>query len=601
MVSFGLPAMSDLQSEIRTHIGGAVETRTAHTRSTTPVVFGRNAGWLHAPDGDVHAAVVICPSWEREALDSHRAFRVLADQLATDGIAALRFYYPGTGNSGDLVEEDFWQSCCDSAVQAGEYITAQTGCDRVVFAGFRVGSLIAAVAAARSKSVAGLLLIAPVLRGRSYLKQLEIQARLMAGKPVASNDGLTIGTLTLSVEAVRGMQAADMARLPLDAPLDVAVFSSGPNTAFADFAEICQERGIALFDGGFNGLEPLLTENMLQDKGPDFTALRRWLLKSLAADRPEDRPMKGRPPKQAAYALHSDCWREEAFFFGRMQNLYGVLCRPAKAESRLGVIIVNAGLDPGFGAWGLGARLARHLAESGIGSLRFDFAGVGDSIPETGDAEALSSAFLQDRVPDIRTAVDELHTFGYYQIAIVGLCSGAYHALRGIYADPRIVRAALVNIPAFEWSSNADLDVLWHQTASTSHYLKLVASREFWKRLLTGQIKLSNTIAGRTRRSLPSAGATAQKLSDILGLGFSLTISHRLLEALRQRKARTCFISSSGDNSIPVVESDFGRKGRHLSHYHSSMIIVPDADHMFSRKATQTALIEHITSHVSNV
>src|SRR4029077_6329596 len=60
----------------------------------------RAFGWYHAPLGAPRdMAVVLCPSLGHESVCTHRAYRPLAEQLATLGFPVLRFDYHGTGDS----------------------------------------------------------------------------------------------------------------------------------------------------------------------------------------------------------------------------------------------------------------------------------------------------------------------------------------------------------------------------------------------------------------------------------------------------------------------------------------------------------------------
>src|SRR6185437_4398727 len=79
--------------------------------SATPTWFGPAEspllGWLHLPDdGRARAGIVLCPSLGKEQISAYPTLRLLADRLAVQGFAALRFDYEGTGDSaGDVSGE----------------------------------------------------------------------------------------------------------------------------------------------------------------------------------------------------------------------------------------------------------------------------------------------------------------------------------------------------------------------------------------------------------------------------------------------------------------------------------------------------------------
>ena len=74
-------------------------------------------------------------------------------------------------------------------------------------------------------------------------------------------------------------------------------------------------------------------------------------------------------------------YRERAVLFGRERSLVGVSCRPVQSEGERPVIIfLNSGIVHRIGGNRIYVTLARALAEGGFSSLRFDLAGVGDSL-----------------------------------------------------------------------------------------------------------------------------------------------------------------------------------------------------------------------------
>ena len=76
-----------------------------------PVDFGGHFGWLYEPGSqsneNAKSGIVICGPLGHEALWLHQTMRSLADRLADQGFAVLRFDYAGTGDSvetGKLVD-----------------------------------------------------------------------------------------------------------------------------------------------------------------------------------------------------------------------------------------------------------------------------------------------------------------------------------------------------------------------------------------------------------------------------------------------------------------------------------------------------------------
>jgi len=106
-----------------------------------PVSFGGCFGWLHPAAG--RRAVVICGPDGYEALCVHRPLGRFAAALAEAGLPALRFDYPGTGDSaGDEGDPKFIRGALDSILAAVKLVRDQPGIDQVALVGLRFGATL---------------------------------------------------------------------------------------------------------------------------------------------------------------------------------------------------------------------------------------------------------------------------------------------------------------------------------------------------------------------------------------------------------------------------------------------------------------------------
>ena len=139
--------------------------------------------------------LVICKPFGAEAMCGHRSLRAFAEMAAAAGVPALRFDYLGTGDSANIdPDADQIEAWCRDILAAVDELRRRTGVTRVCLLGFRLGALLATLAAARSDCVDGLILVAPVISGPRYLRELRTTrlAALLgaaASEPVSDSAG----------------------------------------------------------------------------------------------------------------------------------------------------------------------------------------------------------------------------------------------------------------------------------------------------------------------------------------------------------------------------------------------------------------------------
>lgn len=152
----------------------------------------RLAGTVILPDGKgpFPAVVFVTGSGAQdrdEAIEGHRPFLVIADYLARHGIASLRYddrgYAKSTGNFDAATSADF----ADDAQAAVGFLAGVPGIasNRIGIIGHSEGGLIGPIVAARSNSVAFLVLLAgPGVPGDSIsLLQLRIKTAASGATP----------------------------------------------------------------------------------------------------------------------------------------------------------------------------------------------------------------------------------------------------------------------------------------------------------------------------------------------------------------------------------------------------------------------------------
>jgi pimeloyl-ACP methyl ester carboxylesterase len=122
--------------------------------------------------------------------------------------------------------------------------------------------------------------------------------------------------------------------------------------------------------------------------------------------------------------------------FGPDRALVGMITSPAEGgRAPVACLMLNMGANHRGGPHRINVKLAHRLASMGVSSLRMDLAGLGDSGPARG-----GHRYLEQCVMDLQAGMDLMQTtLGIQRFAVIGLCSGAAHALGIAVADPRVV------------------------------------------------------------------------------------------------------------------------------------------------------------------
>ena len=130
--------------------------------------------------------------------------------------------------------------------------------------------------------------------------------------------------------------------------------------------------------------------------------------------------------------MQTPAWLEKPIIIDcEGDRLLAIITQPPTPHET-GVVIIVGGPQYRAGSHRQFTLLARHLAEHGIASIRFDYRGMGDSEGEMRNFENIDA--------DIRAAIDALiaHTSGVQRVALWGLCDAASASLYYAHGDPRV-------------------------------------------------------------------------------------------------------------------------------------------------------------------
>lgn len=528
-----------------------------------PVVFGDCMGFLHPADD--HAAcgraVILCESFGYEALCTQRAMLSLARMLANAGLPTLRFHYPGTGDSAGDEAPGQIERWIDSIGAAAQFLRDTCGAQEIALCGFRLGGLLAVEAAKRWGGIAALALLAPVVSGRAYARELILSGAMIAnregsvppdwreilGYRLHASDLETLRRLDLS--KTHGAGAAP--RILLVSP-DAAPPGLAPSIRFQHFQH---------YDGLTQHAQDIVMPMRV------FTDTVHWLRQDAPAAT-AGRRLQVAPAQLEAWPGVS----ETPLWFGDGNRCFGILARPAARRHDCAVLILNSGLNAHTGNGRGGVRLARRLAAEGVATLRIDMGKIGESAPES----PMDPVGFHDlgRIRDISAALDVLEDAGYPCALLTGICAGAYIALHAAAADNRVRSAVLVNLPYFYIRNEDPAVPLWRRPLALGWWL-LNGTRQWCAALTRDRRPMLG--AGHFRRTYLigrgilllhySALAAKQRLLELMGrvlpASWAMGYPDRLLKRLSQMGVCLTLVYSSNDwglVELGIVFSDNGKR-----------------------------------------
>lgn len=571
-----------------------------------PIAVNDCFGWLHRPvDASVSdVAILICPGLLGDELVAYCGLRVLADKLALAGYWTARLEYPGTGDSCDHAVEradDHWAAWQESIDATADWLKSASGARRLLICGMRAGAMLATLAASRRDDVAGLLLFEPTVSGRSYVRELTLDAELHGGHVLPSGGGIEVGEFFFNAATISQIAAVDLRAIAPKAGLKVAMFARSETKMLEDCLASWRQAGGEVSNRGWSSDLDALVGHPTFDAVllPTFGEVIDWVNSAFPVAT-RSAAESGRLPDALEEAiLRPTGCVETTLRFGPGKRLFGIVCDPETGPSSQIVIIVNGGRDPRYGASRQGVELARRLARSGISSLRADFAGLGDSLGPPGTENIISHSFT-DRTSDIRAMIDALLARGFRKFILQGICSGAYHAFHGALAERRVGGLMLVNQPLFSLPRRPDeITYLDHRRQTPLFYLRKLFSQQSWRTLLEGRADLGTTLHSLWVRGLRSARLGSRRIGRAVGLIRKRSFAQTALSDLSSRGVRTLFLFSPAEEDLEMFRREFTLEPGALAPYRGAeMRVVPRMDHAListeSRRDANTEMIDFV-------
>jgi hypothetical protein len=258
-------------------------------------------------------------------------------------------------------------------------------------------------------------------------------------------DGVWAGTFIFSKQSVIEIEALQLLNLNLHLPRRI-LFVYDPVTGLNEKEKIItffEDVGLEVHEHAFHEYRELMGS-----PGPSvyptstFSFISKWIRDNV--------PLTVCEPScdaESAVLSLNNCV-ESPFFFGENNNRFGIICNPvSQTPKQPFVLFLSSWWTPHVGLGRMWVKLARLLSQAGIGSLRLDVGGVGDSYLTQSLTGADRWISIPESAKDVRRALDNLQRQGYSRFALVGLCWGATLAATVSLQDPRVETQFLVNLP----------------------------------------------------------------------------------------------------------------------------------------------------------
>jgi pimeloyl-ACP methyl ester carboxylesterase len=271
-------------------------------------------------------------------------------------------------------------------------------------------------------------------------------------------------------------------------------------------------------------------------------------------------------------------FKEQAVLLGTGRSLLGIVARPfvAQRSEEPVIVVINTGVVHRVGHHRMYVTLSRLLASTGRTVVRFDLSGIGDS-PPRGDQLTPLVAALTD-IKEVLDSLQSLHQASRF--ILIGLCSGADHAVLYAHSDPRIVGLVLMD-PTLPPTTRYYFHYIMQRLGNVRNWISVVTGRSGLLRLVTSHL------TSRVRPRGDLQGLTLQNLqfSDYLARCYRAAVARRIriLAVFTSVSTRHTYGQQWLD-AFPELSSTSATRLEFFS----------DSDHVFSTEKNRTRLFRVI-------
>jgi alpha-beta hydrolase superfamily lysophospholipase len=568
-------------------------------------------GWLHVPSGGATSdmVAVVCKPFGYEALCCHESLTTFADTCAAAGMFALRFDYTGTGDStdgppdADQIEQ--WAEDIEAAIRLLE---SACGARRICLIGVRLGALLAGLVASRRR-VDAIVAVAPVTSGRRYLRELRaFQAGTSPGseRPLEAGPSTNAGNVEVAgFELASRTQAAlrdlDLAALDPASAAPILMLDRKDLPEARKWAARLEQLGAPVTYEALPGyVEMMPSPHASQIPRDMVNALSAWIRLEVQT-RGSGHPIPIQPliPVGARMRLRGNGGVElveRATFIDGERTLFAVVTEVAGRDrspgaGARGIILLNGGATNHIGPNRMNVELARKWAAEGHAVLRLDLAGLGDSAARPGQPR--NQVYPPGAIFDIGLAIEFLRRRrGVRHVTVVGLCAGAYHALRSAVSGLPVDRLLMINPLTFYWrqgDSFSDLQIS-DVMRNPGVYFENIRSVRHWMKVLQGRVSLWRVAKVFVRRAWLAFESLVREGCRRVGIRLADDLGWDL-RSVADRGVAMRFYFARSDAGLALLRNQGGSAVNQLGDL-CRVHVIEGGDHIFTERRFRKELFE---------
>ena len=568
-------------------------------------------GWLHGLGrAQQDVGLVLCSPWGREEVSAHHSLRQWALRLADAGWPCIRFDYLGEGDSaGDPVQDGGVDVWVQSVRTAADELKRRAGVSKLCFLGIRSGAAMACLAAQGRDDVIGVVAVAPVVKGRGFVRELTAlhAATSKRADELAPAGVFQSGGYTMSLATRDALSAVDLTQLPALPAQHVLVLDRDDMPASSAWQKVLVAAGAEVTQQALGGYVSMMADpHHVVAPQAMIDATVRWLAEVI-------RPLCAGQSLARSAGINQGAHQAMVPVTGaagavvREQTLvlpgvpaFGILTTHASDAVRSGhaMVLLNAGSTRRIGSSRMSVDQARRWAQQGHVVLRLDLAGVGDSEVRAG--RPLNMSYPHEAMLDVQAAFEYLRSMaGIQHVHACGLCSGAYHALKAARDGLPFASITLINplvyfnAEGLTLEDEQDLSPQKVHSAAAS-YKAAATSLDKWLKLFKGQVQVRVLLRVFAKR----LGMTLAVRVRALARALHWPLTDDLATELRRLTASGMsvqFVFAKGDPGEIMLREMAGsalgalqRKGQ------LGLRIFDDADHVFTDLGIRRDMLAHI-------